>query len=230
MSPEKRIVTVIGLSKIKEEELSLKLKTSEFTMVVKNNIDELEPEEGKYNEPFIISGEDLNLDLFKENLKKAGKLEKKVIALMPLNDMDLLITNFSRPFFDFCLPPHDVNEIFLRLINITGKSGNENKQLIISGPLIIDQESYEVTLDGEKVDLTFKEYELLRYLAAKPGRVFSRESLLHSVWEYDYYGGTRTVDVHVRRLRSKINDIRYNFIETVWNVGYRFKSVKAKNI
>tara|TARA_Y100000590_G_scaffold80572_2_gene89494 strand:- start:8017 stop:8709 length:693 start_codon:yes stop_codon:yes gene_type:complete len=230
MSPEKRIVTVIGLSKIKEEELSLKLKTSEFTMVVKNNIDELEPEEGKYNESFIISGEDLNLDLFKENLKKAGKLEKKVIALMPLKDMDLLITNFSRPFFDFCLPPHDVNEIFLRLINITGKSGNENKQLIISGPLIIDQESYEVTLDGEKVDLTFKEYELLRYLAAKPGRVFSRESLLHSVWEYDYYGGTRTVDVHVRRLRSKINDIRYNFIETVWNVGYRFKSVKAKNI
>ncbi len=230
MSPEKRIVTVIGLSKIKEEELSLKLKTSEFTMVVKNNIDELEPEEGKYNESFIISGEDLNLDLFKENLKKAEKLEKKVIALMPLKDMDLLITNFSRPFFDFCLPPHDVNEIFLRLINITGKSGNENKQLIISGPLIIDQESYEVTLDGEKVDLTFKEYELLRYLAAKPGRVFSRESLLHSVWEYDYYGGTRTVDVHVRRLRSKINDIRYNFIETVWNVGYRFKSVKAKNI
>ena len=230
MSPEKRIVTVIGLSKIKEEELSLKLKTSEFTVVVKNNIDELEPEEGKYNESFIISGEDLNLDLFKENLKKAEKLEKKVIALMPLNDMDLLITNFSRPFFDFCLPPHDVNEIFLRLINITGKSGNENKQLIISGPLIIDQESYEVTLDGEKVDLTFKEYELLRYLAAKPGRVFSRESLLHSVWEYDYYGGTRTVDVHVRRLRSKINDIRYNFIETVWNVGYRFKSVKAKNI
>ena len=230
MSPEKRIVTVIGLSKIKEEELSLKLKTSEFTMVVKNNIDELEPEEGKYNESFIISGEDLNLDLFKENLKKAGKLEKKVIALMPLKDMDLLITNFSRPFFDFCLPPHDVNEIFLRLINITGKSGNENKQLIISGPLIIDEESYEVTLDGEKVDLTFKEYELLKYLAAKPGRVFSRESLLHSVWEYDYYGGTRTVDVHVRRLRSKINDIRYNFIETVWNVGYRFKSVKAKNI
>ena len=104
-----------------------------------------------------------------------------------------------------------------------GKSGKENKSLIIIGPLTINQESYEVTLDGEKIDLTFKEYELLKYLASKPGRVFSRESLLHSVWEYDYYGGTRTVDVHVRRLRSKINDIRYNFIETVWNVGYRFK-------
>ena len=74
-----------------------------------------------------------------------------------------------------------------------------------------------------QIDLTFKEYELLKYLAVKPGRVFSRESLLHSVWEYDYYGGTRTVDVHIRRLRSKINNIKYNFIETVWNVGYRFK-------
>ena len=115
------------------------------------------------------------------------------------------------------------NEIFLRIVNGIGKSGRENKSLIIVGPLTITQESYEVTLDGEKIDLTFKEYELLKYLASKPGRVFSRESLLHSVWEYDYYGGTRTVDVHIRRLRSKINDIRYNFIETVWNVGYRFK-------
>tara|TARA_B100001029_G_C15063973_1_gene461605 strand:- start:12593 stop:13285 length:693 start_codon:yes stop_codon:yes gene_type:complete len=230
MTTEKRTVNIVGLSKVKEEELYLKLKNSDFTIVSKNNIGELDSEEGKNDESYIISGEDLNLDLFKENLKKAEKLERRVIALMPLKDMDLLITNFSRPFFDFCLPPHDVNEIFLRLINITGKSGHENRQLIIIGPLTIDQESYEVTLEGEKIDLTFKEYELLRYLAAKPGRVFSRESLLHSVWEYDYYGGTRTVDVHVRRLRSKINDIRYNFIETVWNVGYRFKSVKAKNI
>ena len=185
----------------------------------------------KGNEQLIIvSGEDLNLDLFKENLKKAEELELNAIALMPLKDMDLLITNFSRPSFDFCLPPHDVSEIFLRLINAIGKSGQENRELIKIGPLIINQESYEVTLEGEKIDLTFKEYELLKYLAAKPGRVFSRESLLHSVWEYDYYGGTRTVDVHVRRLRSKINDIRYNFIETVWNVGYRFKVDSTKNI
>ena len=71
----------------------------------------------------------------------------------------------------------------------------------------------QMELEEGYMDLTFKEYELLKYLATKPGRVFSRESLLHSVWEYDYYGGTRTVDVHVRRLRSKINDIRYNFID-----------------
>jgi len=231
MAEEKRIVNVIGLSKPKEEELSLKLQSSDFVLNAGNDFEELDLEGVKGNEQLIIvSGEDLNLDLFKENLKKAEELEINAIALMPLKDMDLLITNFSRPSFDFCLPPHDVNEIFLRLINAIGKSGQENKELIKIGPLIINQESYEVTLEGEKIDLTFKEYELLKYLAAKPGRVFSRESLLHSVWEYDYYGGTRTVDVHVRRLRSKINDIRYNFIETVWNVGYRFKVDSTKNI
>jgi DNA-binding response OmpR family regulator len=231
MAEEKKIVNALGLSKPKEEELSLKLKSSGFILNAGNDFEELDSEGAKDNEQLIIiSGEDLNLDLFKENVKKAEELEINVIALMPLKDMDLLITNFSRPSFDFCLPPHDVNEIFLRLINAIGKSSKENKGLIKIGPLIINQESYEVTLEGIKIDLTFKEYELLKYLAAKPGKVFSRESLLHSVWEYDYYGGTRTVDVHIRRLRSKINDIRYNFIETVWNVGYRFKVDSTKNI
>ena len=224
MPAQKTKVYSIGLSKSKLNELENKLRISEFEINQVNNINDLNADEIKDNgEILIVSGEDLNLDLFKENLKKAEDLEISAIALMPLKDMDLLISNFSRNTFDFSLPPHDVNEIFLRIINGMGKSGRENKSLIIIGPLTINQESYEVTLDGEKIDLTFKEYELLKYLASKPGRVFSRESLLHSVWEYDYYGGTRTVDVHVRRLRSKINDIRYNFIETVWNVGYRFK-------
>jgi DNA-binding response OmpR family regulator len=221
---QKKNIIALGLSKIKSEELEKKFSSSEFSLNIANNI-----EEDSKLDPVIISGEDLNLDLFKENLKLAEKLEKKVVALLPLKDMDLLISNFSRPYFDFCLPPHDVNEIFLRIVNINGKSISESRELISIGPLTINQESYEVTLDGEKIDLTFKEYELLKYLALKPGRVFSRESLLHSVWEYDYYGGTRTVDVHVRRLRSKINDLKYNFIETVWNVGYRFKILKTEN-
>ena len=224
MVSQKKNIIALGLSKIKSEELEKKFSSSEFSLNISNKIEE----DNKLN-PVIISGEDLNLDLFKENLKLAEKLEKKVVALLPLKDMDLLISNFSRPYFDFCLPPHDVNEIFLRIVNINGKSISESRELISIGPLTINQESYEVTLDGEKIDLTFKEYELLKYLALKPGRVFSRESLLHSVWEYDYYGGTRTVDVHVRRLRSKINDLKYNFIETVWNVGYRFKILKTEN-
>ena len=224
MVTSKKIILAIGLSKNKSEQLLKKLDATDFSLTLASKIDDTTE-----SSPILISGEDLNLDLFKENLKSAEKLERKVVALMPLKDMDLLISNFSRPYFDFCLPPHDVNEILLRIININGKSVSESRELISIGPLVINQESYEVTLDGAKIDLTFKEYELLKYLALKPGRVFSRESLLHSVWEYDYYGGTRTVDVHVRRLRSKINDLKYNFIETVWNVGYRFKVLTTEN-
>jgi len=223
---EKKKDKGVGLSTAKSNELSSKFLNSDFNFEQVKEIENLI--ENENDEIILVSGEDLNLDLFKENLKKAEKGDKKVIALMPLKDMDLLISNFSRPFFDFCLPPHDVNEILLRIINIMTKSRQSERELISIGPLTINQESYEVTLDGEKIELTFKEYELLKYLAVKPGRVFSRESLLHSVWEYDYYGGTRTVDVHIRRLRSKINNLKYNFIETVWNVGYRFKITNEK--
>ena len=229
MPAQKTKVYSIGLSKSKLNELENKLLISQFEINQVNNIKDLNADEIKDNgEILIVSGEDLNLDLFKENLKKAEDLEISAIALMPLKDMDLLISNFSRNTFDFSLPPHDVNEIFLRIINGMGKSGRENKSLIIVGPLIINQESYEVTLDGEKIDLTFKEYELLKYLASNPGRVFSREALLEEIWSDDYFGGTRTVDVHIRRIRSKIDDIKNQFIQTQWNVGYRFRSIEYK--
>ena len=89
--------------------------------------------------------------------------------------------------------------------------------------LVIDTNRYDVFLAGRPVLLTFKEYELLKVLAANPGRVYRRETLLEQVWGYAYFGGTRTVDVHVRRLRSKIEDATHTFIDTVWNVGYRFR-------
>jgi DNA-binding response OmpR family regulator len=90
------------------------------------------------------------------------------------------------------------------------------------GELAIDFERYEVHVKGEPVDLTFKEFELLKFLATHAGRVFSREALLDKVWGYDYYGGTRTVDVHVRRLRSKIETSGHVYVHTVRNVGYKF--------
>ncbi|MDP3769049.1 MAG: response regulator transcription factor [Dehalococcoidia bacterium] len=90
------------------------------------------------------------------------------------------------------------------------------------GGLTIDFQRYEVHVAGAPVDLTYKEFELLRFLATHPGTVFSREALLDKVWGYDYYGGTRTVDVHIRRLRSKIETGRAAYIETVRNVGYKF--------
>jgi DNA-binding response OmpR family regulator len=86
----------------------------------------------------------------------------------------------------------------------------------------IDQASYSATVNGVHLDLTYTEFELFRYLAQHPGRVFSRQQLLTDVWGYDYFGGTRTVDVHVRRLRAKLGPEYESVIGTVRNVGYRF--------
>jgi DNA-binding response OmpR family regulator len=94
-------------------------------------------------------------------------------------------------------------------------------QLIKASGVVIDEASYSAKVNGRTLDLTFKEFELLRFLATHPSRVFTREQLLSEVWGYDYFGGTRTVDVHVRRLRAKLGDMDA-LIGTVRNVGYRF--------
>jgi DNA-binding response OmpR family regulator len=98
----------------------------------------------------------------------------------------------------------------------------DRSEEIRSGDLTIDEATYQAKVGGRALDLTFKEFELLKYLAQHPGRVFTRAQLLQEVWGYDYFGGTRTVDVHVRRLRAKLGPERENLIGTVRNVGYKF--------
>lgn len=123
---------------------------------------------------------------------------------------------------DVLVPPLDGAELALRIARILWRrTGTEDGNLLRRGGLLIDQQRYTVSVDGEVADLTYKEYELLRFLAANPGRAYTREMLLNQVWGYDYYGGSRTVDVHVRRIRAKI-ERRDRYIETVRNVGYRF--------
>jgi len=125
---------------------------------------------------------------------------------------------------DFVLPPHDPLEVASRLKQLLWRTrGWDDQEVLRVAELIVDLSRYEVSLAGRRIDLTFKEYELLKCLASDPGRVFTRESLLQRVWGYDYFGGTRTVDVHIRRLRSKIEDSKHVFIDTVRNVGYRFR-------
>jgi DNA-binding response OmpR family regulator len=94
--------------------------------------------------------------------------------------------------------------------------------VVRAGELTIDEGTYTCKLKGKSLDLTFKEFELLKYLAQHPGRVFTRAQLLQEVWGYDYYGGTRTVDVHVRRLRAKLGPEHESLIGTVRHVGYKF--------
>jgi DNA-binding response OmpR family regulator len=105
---------------------------------------------------------------------------------------------------------------------------DKSSSKIQASGVVIDEASYSAKVHGRPLDLTFKEFELLRFFATHPSRVFTREQLLSEVWGYDYFGGTRTVDVHVRRLRAKLGDLE-SLIGTVRNVGYRFNVYEDDN-
>jgi DNA-binding response OmpR family regulator len=126
---------------------------------------------------------------------------------------------------EFILTPMQQGELLARVKQaIYRVSGPLGAQLLKIGDLVIDLERYDVLMAGRRVSLTYKEFQLLVMLASNPGRVYTRDVLLSQVWGYDYLGGTRTVDVHVRRLRSKIEAPDRSFIETIYLVGYRFKA------
>jgi two-component system alkaline phosphatase synthesis response regulator PhoP len=125
-------------------------------------------------------------------------------------------------FDDFCITPVRPEELIARLGHLLRRTGRGLRpECIQHGPLLLNLETYQAAIAGRTMDLTYMEYELLRFLAARPGKVFTRETLLNRVWGYEYYGGARTVDVHVRRLRAKLGEEHANLIQTVRSVGYR---------
>jgi len=157
------------------------------------------------------------------SLIKRMKRERNlpVIALISAELLESLDGDIE--FDDFLTSPCSSGELVLRINRLLHKRRKtEGDEIIECDGLAIDLATCEVTVDGRAVELTFKEYELLRLLAANRGRVFTRDTLLDKIWGYDYFGGDRTVDVHIRRLRSKIEDVSHTFIETVRNIGYRF--------
>lgn len=153
-----------------------------------------------------------------QRLKEKTRLP--VVTLLSNESLDVLDSTVDVD--DFVMEPWKANEVAARVRRILQRKPIEdNKDLICCGEVAIDVAKCEVAFRGRLIELTFKEYELLKFLVSKKGRVFSRESLLNSVWGYDYYGGDRTVDVHIRRLRGKLDDS--DCIETVRNIGYRFR-------
>ena len=123
---------------------------------------------------------------------------------------------------DFVVWPYNNRELGFRAKRLLSRNA-QPEEILDCGDLVINLANCEVRVGGKVIELTFKEYELLKFLASDKGRVYTREALLNKVWGYDYFGGDRTVDVHIRRLRSKIENSGQTFIETVRNVGYRFK-------
>jgi DNA-binding response OmpR family regulator len=124
---------------------------------------------------------------------------------------------------DFCLNPFHPTELQARLRHLLHRSGDAPRgELVEQSGLMLNLETYQASIEGRPLDLTYMEYELLKFLAQNPGKVFTREMLLSRVWGYEYYGGARTVDVHIRRLRAKLGEEHANLIQTVRSVGYRF--------
>lgn len=147
--------------------------------------------------------------------------EVAVIAVVPAEQVRRFDVTLSLD--DFLAWPAGGDELETRIRQtLWRRSKIDAENILKQGDLVIDLARYQVSVAGRTVDLTYKEYELLRFLASNPGKVFTREALLNRVWGYDYFGGARTVDVHIRRLRSKIEDRHHTFIETIRNVGYRF--------
>lgn len=122
---------------------------------------------------------------------------------------------------DFVMPPAAVDEVLIRLRVAALRRGPGPSHLLSAGPLALDAEGFRAYVNGQPLELTYKEFELLRFLLVNRGRVLSRQAILNHVWGYDFYGGLRTVDAHIRRLRSKIEAQAPGAIETIRNVGYR---------
>ncbi len=150
---------------------------------------------------------------------------------LPFEPVLLLVSGIQLPdlelredmFDDFALTPFQPAELEARLKHLFWRTGRGTRpELVEYGPLVLNLETYQAALGGRPLDLTYMEYELLKFLATHPGKVFTRETLLSRVWGYEYYGGARTVDVHIRRLRAKLGEEHAGLISTVRSVGYRF--------
>ena len=137
--------------------------------------------------------------------------------------------NFDDILIDIATPAEVDGRIRVAIEKFKNRFTSSSNNQIRNGELSIDESTYTARINGVPVDLTYKEFELLKYLAQHPGRVFTRSQLLQDIWGYDYFGGTRTVDVHVRRLRSKLGPEHESLIGTVRNVGYRFTTPDSKD-
>jgi DNA-binding response OmpR family regulator len=205
--------------------VSQALATASYTwkaVVTEADADELEPEDG-WSGGIVCADQrpDSAFALCRALRKRDVPFSPLLLVLGPeqLGALELREDLFD----DFCLLPSAPIELEARLAHLFWRTGRGLRpELVEYGPLTLNLETYQASVAGRPLALTFMEYELLKFLATHPGKVFTRETLLSRVWGYEYYGGARTVDVHVRRLRAKLGEENANLISTVRSVGYRF--------
>ncbi len=195
---------------------------------VYKSFDAIKPDEFDYlsvDIEFFESAEVIQFFLSRIRKKIHGK---PVMLILRVNSVDEL--NFDWFFDEFILYPFRKGELISRFKKLAWEGGTiEDENILVIGNLKIYLKEYMIYLNDEKLDFTYKEFELLRYMVENSGVVFSRKELLNKIWGVEYIGGTRTVDVHIRRLRSKLGEEFNSIIETVRNVGYRCKAAGSSN-
>ena len=154
-----------------------------------------------------------------------------IIMLTAKGETEDKVTGLEMGADDYIVKPFEVKELLARVHAVLRRTGEEVPQQgkkLTYDKLVINLDSYELIVDGKKVDTPPKEMELLYHLAATPNRVYTRNQLLDEVWGFDYFGDSRTVDVHIKRLREKLEGVSDKWtLKTVWGVGYKFESEEA---
>ena len=151
-----------------------------------------------------------------------------IIMLTAKSETDDKVTGLRSGADDYITKPFEMREVLARMEAVLRRTGSasaeEKSRRLVFDKLVIDMDSFELLVDGKKVDAPPKEMELLFYLASSPNRVYTRNQLLDEVWGFDYFGDSRTVDVHIKRLREKLENVSPNWcLKTVWGVGYKFE-------
>ena len=157
--------------------------------------------------------------------------QKPILMLTAKGETDDKVTGLKSGADDYITKPFEMKEVLARIEAVLRRSGSaatakKNDRRLTFDKLVIDMDAFELTVDGKKVDTPPKEMELLFHLASSPTRVYTRNQLLDEVWGFDYFGDSRTVDVHVKRLREKLEGVSDQWsVKTVWGVGYKFEVI-----
>ena len=146
-----------------------------------------------------------------------------IIMLTAKSEEEDELNGYSLGADEYVLKPFSPKVLVARVEAVLRRSLGEETSIIENDGIRIDENAHEVTVDGKNVELSVREYDLLKYFMKNPGIALSREKILNSVWDYDYYGDARTIDTHVKKLRSKLLD-KGDLIKTIWGVGYKFGS------
>lgn len=157
-----------------------------------------------------------------------AEAQTPIIMLTAKGDTDSKVMGLKTGADDYITKPFEMKEVLARIEAVlrrtSGVAAEKKARRLVFDKLIIDMDAFELTVDGKKVDTPPKEMELLYYLASSPNRVYTRNQLLDEVWGFDYFGDSRTVDVHVKRLREKLEGVSDQWsLKTVWGVGYKFE-------